>query len=1240
MPETIVCPECKRRLVLPDGQGDNVVQCPSCGTRFRAGAAWPDRGDTSPSKHRLPATGPDRRPASDPRHDESRTEDELATRLTRKRSTARRPWGILWAWLGAIALFVGGGSLLVFVSWGSWSPGPTSYSGFLKEDEEERLQDLRDAFGDQKPMDRDELVNDLKPLFEGLGQAFRAADGPRIMSHYDVDRMADEFAALGVLPNRSTQFRRSFAQSLRKELEKSLVEGAVNMEWNTFEIRHVKRLNANEAVVIARHEKKNAVTLKMRWWVIRQPGGFKVYDTEDLDAGTRFSAESAVLLAGGERGIERLRLPMKTLREAVSAITIQNDFDAADRKLKSIANVEFPDVIAAQRLMWVGTIHLRRGEAKEAIEALEKAADLHPGMAILDHLLASAYIHLGQWDKALKHIEKYRELLGEDASVCSLRAGALQGLERFDEAAVDYRKSLDFDPTDAVVFHGFLRSVGNDDKMDVGPRFAKIAKPHEHFEALADDCEVRKTYDMLESLALAMRDIDPKFTPVDFYRSLGKARAGEIDDAVTLYKSALAGQKDAAKRQSYTSGFLAAMASAHHYADAYAAVEAPRDAFRFLAPEAMKTYRTDELKRLVEAHEKKDAGDPLLPLYQAQIQVNEGQYAAAEKSFARGLALSPDALVLESFRASRVLARYYTGSILSAYREIGPRKETFGQLAELAYYANEDARLRELLDAHALKEPDSTDLLRYRIRTKVRDKELPQALALFRTALARKLPAKERTDLISEFLRDMTVAGMTVEGYKAAPDADQAFREVADDLMDEDRYADLRKLVEAHRAARPADGLLALYQGEVHIYEAAWDEAEAVLKEGMKKAPKDLRERFRPRLVLAAYRGGKGLQVYAEAEPRDSTFSQLTYLFAEDKKGAELQSLIEAHRPHATPAEALTLLAAEIRAKVFLKKTAEAVALFQKATKDQPDENLRKNYVYHFLKDMEAISQSIEGYRAAPDKHVALETLAPALVFQKKDRELTALLDEHAKGHADEPLLRFFRGESFLLRGDPKQADPHFAAAFAKVTPADGWRFRNGLFRARVKLKKAAATYQEVEPGARTFEELAQLCLAEKDVLQLQALIDAHRKAHPKDETLPTWDLEASWLKQDFEGILKRVAEHREGAFDRTKVRSKVADYQIRSLVRLKRPKDAIREAERLQANAYERRLLLVLAHASTSDAKETLAVLEKMRPEAYFLRNCYDDADLGPLLRSEPFGKLREKFPAPKEKGGIGAKS
>ena len=87
---------------------------------------------------------------------------------------------------------------------------------------------------------------------------------------------------------------------------------------------------------------------------------------------------------------------------------------------------------------------------------------------------------------------------------------------------------------------------------------------------------------------------------------------------------------------------------------------------------------------------------------------------------------------------------------------------------------------------------------------------------------------------------------------------------------------------------------------------------------------------------------------------------------------------------------------------------------------------------------------------------------------------------------------------------------------------------------------------------------------------------------------------------------------------------------EVRALVKLQRPAEAIRAAEALAKRNRGDRMLLLVAYAAAGDAQGAMAVMERMPPEPYLVHSCYADADLGPLLRGEPMRAFRERYPEP----------
>ncbi len=98
----------------------------------------------------------------------------------------------------------------------------------VAENEEERRQEVVEAFQKQKPLAAEEIGQELKPLFEGLGQALKRRDGQAAVALFDTERMLDELVALEVFPpgmGRGRK-RRDSLQGLRQGMANALVQQA------------------------------------------------------------------------------------------------------------------------------------------------------------------------------------------------------------------------------------------------------------------------------------------------------------------------------------------------------------------------------------------------------------------------------------------------------------------------------------------------------------------------------------------------------------------------------------------------------------------------------------------------------------------------------------------------------------------------------------------------------------------------------------------------------------------------------------------------------------------------------------------------------------------------------------------------------------------------------------------------------------------------------------------------------
>ena len=1210
MTEIIPCPSCGRKLQLPHEHLGATVQCRSCGRHFVA-SLDEARPRPSPAVREKPVPAP--------------AEPLLAEEPAPAIQSPELPvTGRKTAWV------VGGGVLLIFgLIFVLGLRNPFRRDPFVGWQGEDRPPLVVQGLPNQKPLSTEEIAEQIKPLFQELGAALKKEDAARVASHFDADRMIDEFIAQDLLPADFVRNRHELTGQLQRNLAPSFQRNT-NLRWDDSEIRDVKKLEGadpgfNEATVIVRHRHPEGFFLRIRWWVTKRQGTWRLYDLEDLDTGLRTSSLPGTLkeVAAGQAHEVTRALPL--LGQAIADVTVHNDPVGADQKLAQIAEVKLPRKIDAARHMITARLRAEQGRNEEALRHADQALELNPEMHVLNLIRGIAFNNQKQWDKALEHLKTYETLLGEDAPVCSQIGIALQEKRQFPEAAKYYRKSLDFAPRQPDVFFNMMRSLApGDQKDDLGARFAKLDHPHRHFVEFAEDCRQALDGAALEQISSAMVKIDSEYAPAYYYQALGKVWARHFDQAFVAYRAALAKEKEPGKPEEYRQGFLREMALAGQVRKAYEAEPDSRAAFERMATELKRGHRLEELADLVELHEKKDPGDTLLTLFRAEIEVHDGDYARAEKSFVKALAERRGLPMLADFRSSRVLAKFHTGQALAALTDIGPRRETFLQLVGLCQMHNDLPLLHKILADQEMHDPDDADLAVQKVRLHLRQKEPAKGAAVFKDAVARQRGDEQRKRLLSDFLHAMVDAGYAQQAYDALPDVKDGFETLANDLLDQNKTKELAALLEAHRRRHPDEPLLLYYQAEMHLEEQAWEKAARVLDEGRKKAAEPLRARMQSSYLYAMARAGRAAEAY-KAVPSKESFQVLASNLVFDKKWPELAALVDLHRPLGG-ADDPELLQAQAHVKLAAKDRPAAEALFQKAYQKQTQAPLKEGHTRTFLQHMAERGWALEGYRAAADARLAFGVLANQLKVLEKDQELEKLIEEHARKHADDPALVFQRGELHLKRGELAQAEKAYRDALTQGGRADQWSFRNGLLKARVRSGQTVRTYEEEGAGTRVFEELANLCVAEKNPKELEALLAAHRKAHPRSGAAAAWDLDLKYLNQKYEDLVRALNEERKKTLH-GRHRWRMENYLVRSLVHLKRTKEAVQEAEQV-AQSLGNRLLLVLAHAAAGDVKQTIAVVEADRSERYLAEDAYRDPDLGPILRSEPFRAFRDRFP------------
>jgi tetratricopeptide (TPR) repeat protein len=1217
MNEIVTCPECRRRLKLPAEYVGKSVTCPECSTTFTAGLGQA----TPPAPDPAMATAMTDAPANPEPHDEPEPPRRRKARLRPEAPPPRRKRAlfILAALMSIFALCVFCGLLGFF-----------NERGVPIFDPNVPMRQFGDAAPPANPpaMNPEQNLQDMKAFFQKLSQGIRARDVAAVAICFDGKRTIDELAAQ---PNLQAQFRNN--NRMEPELNQGFARGLLQQEaqWAHHEIRHIQVAGPQELIVVTQHRSKVIGSVRYRWWLTARQGTWRIYDLEDLDLGLRTSYLLGIILDRGVNQIDRqLVQDVNSIKNATQALVVRQDVDEADRHLSSVKVHNLPMPMAGAYHMLRGVIRIRQQRFEESLASCDEALLCHPDMPGIDWLRAIAYNSLKKFDQALDHARKYHDLVGDDADVCFQIGLVLQELRRFKEAASYYRRALDDDPTHHDSFFNLLRCIGGNEgthNQDIGERFLKLERPQDQFEECAQDCRQANDHSTLEKLAEALRKLDPRHADAAFYLAIAR---GELrkHEAFEAFRSALPLQTLPARREHYYNEFARCLTFQGQALDAYARLPDPVLAFRSLALALKNSARFDDLQDLVDQHRKKKADDVYLQIYQAELYAHEEQFAMAAMAYDGALAKIDDVVLLDTIRPNRVFVRYRMGDVLGAYRDIGPQRATFDQLAQICWQDRNADSLAALVTAHAKNDANDPKLPQARWRAKICQGNFDEAAAIMKATLATAQGDEERKQQRESFLFDMIDANQSLAAYQFATDPSETFGVIVNDLLEAHKLASLKELSEAHRKKFPKDPLVSICAGEIALSEKNWAKAAKEYTEGWKTLPEAQRSRWQYSYVFARCKAGQALQAYQDTGKRRDIFRDIARNLVTEKQADLFEQLIEAHRPQRKDDPHFD--AYEARLKVLRGKPAEAAEQFARCWKSAPQPErpaLHADFVDALiLMDTEGIA----AYTYAPDKRAAFQQLAWRYRNAKEAKRYERLIQEHVKNDPSDPKLPLERGELHLLRGEPAIAEQIFAVARDKGDKNDDYSFRSGLIRARVRLGKIAQSYREFGPSNQTFLDLAGQCVFEKNPDQLQALLAAHRQSYPGFRNAAVWELEIGWLKKDYDGTVRRIQADRARLLTNPNVRWKTEGYLVRSLVRLQKPKEALQEAETFNRRKNGPNLLVALALAATGDVPRLIAFAEAQSGQPFFIDDAYRDEDTGRLLRSAAFQKFRDRFPEP----------
>jgi len=440
----------------------------------------------------------------------------------------------------------------------------------------------------------------------------------------------------------------------------------------------------------------------MRWWLKRSDEGeWRVYDWEDLDGAMR---QSTIMVSffGSARSAGDTRKALKKLREYVAvALAFQNEHpEQAELALAKFLKRDLPRQLEFGLLMMTAATKLELDKPKEALEICSEVLGRGADMPILFLLRAQAYNELWRHTEALADVHKYQAILGTTAASCRVLGDTLLALEKNTEAVRAFKEGLEDDPDSRGNLLGLALALPEKDKSQIAPYLAKLRKPREDINPLAQAILRRWDMPALEALMTAYRPLAPKDTRYQYYMARVLTSRKQYDAAVRMIFPVIAKITDRREQKAYTSVYLDAMIGQKKYIEAYHNSPDSAYAFDYLADDLADREDVKRLSELIENHRRYRPHDPWLKFYTGRMHLLAKHYPQAAESFGAGWRNAKGNDDREVYRREYVYALHKSGRAMDAYRTVTPRDETFAQLANLLEYDEKPDGLQALLDAH------------------------------------------------------------------------------------------------------------------------------------------------------------------------------------------------------------------------------------------------------------------------------------------------------------------------------------------------------------------------------------------------------------------------------------------------------------------------------------------------------------------------------------------------------------
>ncbi len=342
-----------------------------------------------------------------------------------------------------------------------------------------------------------------------------------------------------------------------------------------------------------------------------------------------------------------------------------------------------------------------------------------------------------------------------------------------------------------------------------------------------------------------------------------------------------------------------------------------------------------------------------------------------------------------------------------------------------------------------------------------------------------------------------------------------------------------------------------------------------------------------------------------------------------------MQALLDAHRQRDSKDPWIRYYSG--RRLLDKKKYEQAFREFDAGLKAVNDDVDRESFSYQRKIALALAGRAIAAYEESDSKADSFRYIASTLRYGDRFEDLASLVERRRTDQADDEWTDYYAAIVLAEKNQHRQADELLARASQRATDETFKRqvlyLRLGL---RLKSGYRVLDCWDVEPVDATFGYLASEFTRRHRWQELDKLLRDYATRRPESFDWLERQIDFDWAMRDYQQLIGRLTPWPDALL------KDVAEWQltdlrtrlVRSQLRMGQKREAAADVAESDWPETQNRIAAILVAAVNRDVDEVMRLFAEHERSNSAPSYLYDDEDIGMILQSEPFLRLRKKFP------------